>query len=158
MPEHQIEVANRHDSIIMMHLSKQDAIADPENLAGSRKSHRAIPSGPMDPGHCAWSYSSWAIDKAAPVLRRLLSSGSTPRASVSRMRSTRLYSTVGIDRVMYGSDDIPVRVDAWKYVSFGFAWAYLSPRTRPSTSPLRRPAHVPLRYEQLRAMQPDLHL
>src|SRR4051812_28665732 len=33
MPEHLIEVADRRGLLIMMHLSKQDAIADPENLA-----------------------------------------------------------------------------------------------------------------------------
>src|SRR5262249_30091343 len=33
MPEHQIAVAHRRGLIIMMHVSKRDAIADPENVA-----------------------------------------------------------------------------------------------------------------------------
>jgi glutamate-1-semialdehyde 2,1-aminomutase len=64
-----------------------------------------------------------------------------------------LFTGVGADRVMYGSDDIPVGVLRGKYVAFGRAWAYLS-----ETNHTMSLAHCDdrmtfTRYEQLRAMK-----
>lgn len=153
MPEHQIEVANRHGLIIMMHLSKQDAIADPENLADLENLIERYPRVQWILAHCARSYSSWAIDKAAPVLRRLPQLWFDTSSVCESDAFDALYSTVGIDRVMYGSDDIPVGLMRGKYVSFGFAWAYLSPKNQTLNLAHCDGRLTFTRYEQLRAMQ-----
>jgi glutamate-1-semialdehyde 2,1-aminomutase len=64
-----------------------------------------------------------------------------------------LYTAVGVERVMYGSDDIPVGVLRGKYVSFGFAWAYLSEKNHSLNLSHCESRMTFTRYEQLRAMQ-----
>jgi predicted TIM-barrel fold metal-dependent hydrolase len=153
MPEHLIEVADRRGLIIMMHLSKQDAIADPENLADLEDLTGRYPRVRWILAHCARSYSSWAIERAAPSLRRIPNLWYDTSSVCETDAFDALYSTVGIDRVMYGSDDIPVGVMRGKYVAFGFAWAYLSP-TNQSLNLLHCDGRMTFtRYEQLRAMR-----
>jgi glutamate-1-semialdehyde 2,1-aminomutase len=64
-----------------------------------------------------------------------------------------LYSTVGVERVMYGSDDVPVGVMRGKYVAFGYAWAYLSPTNQSLNLSHCDGRMTFTRYEQLRAMR-----
>src|SRR4051794_152978 len=127
MPERLIEVADRRGLIIMMHLSKQDAIADPENLADLEDLTGRYPRVLWILAHCARSYSCWAIEKAAPRLRSIPNLWYDTSSVCESDAFDALYSTVGIGRVMYGSDDIAVGVLRGKYIAFGFAWAYLSP-------------------------------
>ena len=65
MPEHQIAVAHRRGLLIMMHVSKRDAIADPENVADMLRLCDTYPNAKWILAHCARSYSAWAIDQAA---------------------------------------------------------------------------------------------
>ena len=60
---------------------------------------------------------------------------------------------VGVERVMYGSDDIPVGVLRGKYVSFGRGWAFLSPDNHRLNLTHCDPRMTFTRYEQLRAMR-----
>ncbi|WP_406698971.1 amidohydrolase family protein [Singulisphaera sp. Ch08] len=153
MPEHQIEVANRHGLIIMMHLSKPDAIADPENLADLESLIDRYPRVRWILAHCARSYSCWAIEKAGPVLRRLPQLWFDTSSVCESDAFDALYSTVGIERVMYGSDDIPIGLMRGKYVAFGFAWAFLSPKNQTLNLAHCDGRMTFTRYEQLRAMR-----
>ncbi len=153
MPEHQIKVADRHGLMIMMHLSKQDAIADRENLADLEDLTARYPRVRWILAHCARSYSCWAIEKAAPVLRRIPNLWYDTSSVCESDAFDALYSTVGIERVMYGSDDIPVGVLRGKYVAFGFAWAYMSPANQSLNLQHCDGRMTFTRYEQLRAMR-----
>lgn len=153
LPEHLIEVANRHGLLVMMHLSKQDAIADRENLADLEDLTARYSRVRWILAHCARSYSSWAIERAAPVLRRLPNVWYDTSSVCESDAFDALYSTVGIERVMYGSDDIPVGVLRGKYVAFGFAWAYLSPTNQSLNLEHCDGRMTFTRYEQLRAMR-----
>src|SRR5436305_13792134 len=64
-----------------------------------------------------------------------------------------LYAGVGADRVMYGSDDVPVGVLRGKYVAFGRAWAYLSEANHSLDLSHGDGRMTFTRYEQLRAMR-----
>jgi glutamate-1-semialdehyde 2,1-aminomutase len=153
MPEHLISLADRLGLMIMMHLSKRDAIADPDNLADLQDLTERYPRVRWILAHCARSYSSWAIEKAASVLRRIPNVWYDTSSVCESDAFDALYSTVGIERVMYGSDDIPVGVLRGKYVAFGFAWAYLSPDNQ-SLSLVHCDSRMTFtRYEQLRAMR-----
>jgi glutamate-1-semialdehyde 2,1-aminomutase len=153
MPESLIEVADRRGLIIMMHLSKQDAIADPENLADLVDLTERYPRVQWILAHCARSYSCWAIEKAAPFLRRMPNLWYDTSSVCESDAFDALYSTVGIERVMYGSDDIPVGILKGKYVAFGYAWAYLGPENH-SMSLVHCDGRMTFtRYEQLRAMK-----
>ncbi|MGC3966665.1 MAG: hypothetical protein QM775_04645 [Pirellulales bacterium] len=64
-----------------------------------------------------------------------------------------LLSNVAPNRVMYGSDDVPVGVLRGKYVSFGYAWAYLSEANHAMSLAHCDGRMTFTRYEQLRAMR-----
>lgn len=153
MPEHLIEVADRHGLIIMMHLSKRDAIADPENIDDVVRFSEKYPHAQWILAHCARSYSAWAIEKAARHLRGLPNVWYDTSSVCESDAFEALYSGVGVERVMYGSDDIPVGVLRGKYIAFGFAWAYLSEANHSLNLSHCEPQMTFTRYEQLRAMR-----
>ena len=152
MPEHQIAVADRKGLLIMMHLAKKDAIADRENLDDLVRLCETYPGARWILAHCARSYSSWAIEKAARTLRNLPNIWYDTSSVCESDAMDALYTGVGCDRVMYGSDDIPVGVLRGKYVSFGFAWAYLSESNHSMNLSHCEGRMTFTRYEQLRAM------
>jgi glutamate-1-semialdehyde 2,1-aminomutase len=153
MPEHLIDVAHRRGLIIMMHLSRRDAIADPENIADVLRLSEKYPNAKWILAHCARSYSAWAIEKAAKHLRGLPNVWYDTSSVCESDAFEALYSGVGVERVMYGSDDIPVGVLRGKYIAFGFAWAYLSETNHALNLSHCEPQMTFTRYEQLRAMR-----
>jgi glutamate-1-semialdehyde 2,1-aminomutase len=153
MPEHLIEVADRRGLIIMMHLAKRDAVADQENIDDLVRLSAKYPRAKWILAHCARSYSAWAIEKAAKHICELPNIWYDTSSVCESDAFDALYSNVGIERVMYGSDDVPVGVLRGKYVAFGNAWAYLS-ETNHSLNLSHCDGRMTFtRYEQLRAMR-----
>lgn len=152
MPEHQIAVADRLGLIIMMHLSKRDAVADPENVENLLRLSERYPNAKWILAHCARSYSSWAIEASAAKLRGLPNIWYDTSTVCDSDALDALYTGVGVDRIMYGSDDMigPMR---GKYITFGRAWAYLSPENHSMSLAHCDGRMTFTRYEQLRAMQ-----
>jgi predicted TIM-barrel fold metal-dependent hydrolase len=152
LPEHQIAVADRLGLIVMMHLSKRDAIADPENIEDLRRLSGQYPGVKWILAHCARSYSPWAIEAAAAGIRDLPNLWYDTSTVCESDALDALYTGVGLERIMYGSDDMigPMR---GKYVAFGRAWAYLSPANHAMSLAHCDPRMTYTRYEQLRAMK-----
>lgn len=71
LPEPQIAVAHRHKLIIMLHLARRDAIADPANIDDLLRLTSEYPGAKWILAHCARGYSAWAIERAAKSLRGL---------------------------------------------------------------------------------------
>lgn len=153
LPEHQIEIAHEKKLIIMMHLSKKDAVADPDNLKDLQNLCQRYPDVRWILAHCARSYSSWAIEQAAEVLRELPNVWYDTSSVCETDAIASLIKSVGPERVMYGSDDIPVGVLRGKYITFGFGWAYLSPENHSLNLSHCQSEMTFTRYEQLRAMK-----
>ncbi len=153
MPEHQIAVADRLGLIIMMHLSKRDAIADPDNVRDLLRLCEQYPGAKWILAHCARSYSAWAIESAAKALRGLPNVWYDTSSVCESDAMEALYVGVGDDRVMYGSDDIPIGMLRGKYVAFGRAWAYLSECNHSLNLTHCDGRMTFTRYEQLRAMR-----
>lgn len=153
LPEHLIEVAGRRGLIIMMHISKRDAIADPDNIADVVRLTQKYPKSKWILAHCARSYSTWAIEKAAKHLRGLPNVWYDTSSVCESDAIEALYNSVGIEPVMYGSDDIPVGVLRGKYIAFGYAWAYLSETNHSLGLSHCNSQMTYTRYEQLRAMK-----
>lgn len=153
LPEHQIAVADRRRLIVMLHLAKRNGAADPQNLADLERLSADYPHVRWVLAHCARSYLPEVIARAAPRLRRLPSvwcdTSSVCEAEVIRI----LLESLGPDRVMYGSDDVPVGVLRGKYVTFGRAWAFLSEKNHSLNLTHCDPRMTFVRYEQLRAMR-----
>ena len=153
MPEHQIEIAHERGLIIMMHLSKTDGVADPDNLRDLQQLCRRYPNVRWILAHCARSYSTWAIERAASVLRELPNLWYDTSSVCETDAIATLLKTVPPGRVMYGSDDLPVGVLRGKYISFGFGWAYLGPENHRLNLDHCNAEMTFTRYEQLRAMK-----
>lgn len=152
LPEHQIALADRLGLIVMMHISKRKAISDPDNISEIRRLSEKYPRVRWILAHCARSYSSWAIEKAAASLRGLPNVWYDTSTVCESDALDALYTGVGVDRVMYGSDDMigPVR---GKYIAFGYAWAFLSDTNHSLNLGHCDSRMTYIRYEQLRAMK-----
>ena len=157
MPEHLIEVAHRRRLLIMMHVSKRDAIADPENIADLLDFCDRYPNAKWILAHCARSYSAWALERVAGRLRGLNNVWYDVSSVCESDAMVALMDGVGPERVMYGSDDIPVGVLRGKYIAFGYAWAYLSESNHQLGLTHCDPRMTFTRYEQLRAMRRAAH-
>jgi glutamate-1-semialdehyde 2,1-aminomutase len=153
LPEHQIEVADRHGLLIMLHLAKRDGIADPENIEDLTHLTAKYPRAKWILAHCARSYSTWAIEQAAAGLRGLANVWYETSSVCESDAIEALLAGVGVDRVMYGSDDVPVGVARGKYITFGRAWAFLSENNHSLNLSHCDPRMTFVRYEQLRAMR-----
>lgn len=153
MPEHLIQVADRRGLIIMMHVSKRDAIADEDNLRDLLDLCNRYPRAKWILAHCARSYSNWALERAASQLRGLPNVWYDTSSVCETDAMDALYQAVGCERVMYASDDIPVGVLRGKYIAFGYAWAYLSETNHGMNLSHCDGRMTFTRYEQLRAMR-----
>ncbi|MBT3902814.1 MAG: amidohydrolase family protein [Pelagibacteraceae bacterium] len=152
LPEHQIAIANEKGLIIMMHLSKKDGVADDENINDLIFLSEKYPSTKWILAHCARSYSAWGIEKAAKKLRNLKNIWYDCSTVCESDALNALYTGVGVDRVMYGSDDMigPMR---GKYISFGMAWSNINEHNHSLKLDHCDHRMTFIRYEQLRAMK-----
>jgi glutamate-1-semialdehyde 2,1-aminomutase len=152
LPERQIALADRLGLLVMMHLSKRLAVSDPDNIAELRRLSEKYPNVKWVLAHCARSYSAWAIEKAAASLRGLPNIWYDTSTVCEADALDALYTGVGVDRVMYGGDDMigPTR---GKYIAFGYAWAFLSPENNTLSLGHCDGRMTYIRYEQLRAMK-----
>jgi glutamate-1-semialdehyde 2,1-aminomutase len=153
MPEHLVALADKRGLLIMMHLSRPQACADEYNIKDLLDLCHKYPNAKWCLAHNARSYSSWAIEKAAKHLRGLPNVWYDTSSVCESDSFDALYSGVGVERVMYGSDDIPIGILRGKYIAFGFAWCYLSPTNNSFDLSACEPQMAFTRYEQLRAMK-----
>lgn len=153
LPEHQLEVADRHGLLVMMHLSRPEGIADAVNLDDLERLTGDYPNVEWILAHCARSYSSWMIERAGDRLRDMPNTWFDTSSVCESDAIEALLATVGVERVMYGSDDVPVGVLRGKYIAFGYGWAYLSEDNHGLNLSHCDPRMTFTRYEQLRAMK-----
>ncbi|MBX3436221.1 MAG: amidohydrolase family protein [Planctomycetaceae bacterium] len=157
LPEHQIAVADRFGLLIMMHLSRPDGIGDAQNLDDLERLTEKYPRARWILAHCARSYSSWPIERAGQRLRALPNTWFDTSSVCETDAIAALLRCVGVERVMYGSDDVPVGILRGKYVSFGYGWAYLSEQNHKLNLSHCDSRMTFTRYEQLRAMRRAAH-
>lgn len=152
LPETQIALADELGLIIMMHLSKRDAVADAGNIRDLLRLTARYPNAKWILAHCARSYSAWAIEAAAATLRDIPNIWYDTSTVCEADALDALYTGVGVERVMYGSDDLigPMR---GKYIAFGRAWSLLHPDNHGLSLGHCTPDMTFIRYEQLRAMK-----
>lgn len=153
LPEHQIALADRLGLVIMLHLSRPDGIGDSQNLDDLERLTDRYPGARWILAHCARSYSSWPIKRAGRRLRDLPRTWFDTSSVCESDAIAALLETVGVERVMYGSDDVPVGILRGKYIAFGHGWAYLSEHNHQFDLSHCDPRMTFTRYEQLRAMR-----
>ena len=153
LPDWQTALADRHGLIVMLHLARRAAIADPENIADLERLAARHPNVKWILAHCARSYSAWPIERVAGRLRGLPNVWFDTSSVCESDAIEALLAAVGPHRVMYGSDDLPVGVLRGKYIAFGYAWAYLSPDNQSLDLSHCNGQMTFTRYEELRAMR-----
>ena len=153
MPEHQLAVANRYGLYIGLHLSKKKAIADPENLDDLERLTEKYPRVRWVLYHCARSYSAWAMEKAAPRLRRLHNIWVESSSVCETDAFDALFSNIELSQLMYGTDDFPVGITRGKYVTWGYGWEGMTAHNQTFSTPHCDGRLTFTRYEMLRAMR-----
>jgi glutamate-1-semialdehyde 2,1-aminomutase len=153
LPENQIELANKHNLIVMLHLSKQRAIADPENIEDLECLCEKYPNVKWILAHCARCYFAGAIDKVAKRLRNLSNVWFDTSSVCESDAIEALIAGVGPERVMYGSDDLPVGITRGKFITFGCSWANMCESNHSFDLSHCDGRMTFVRYEQLRAMR-----
>jgi predicted TIM-barrel fold metal-dependent hydrolase len=153
LPVEQIEVAHQHGLIVMLHLARRDAIADQTNIDDLLRLTSEYGHAKWILAHCGRSYSAWAIERAAGQLRGLPNVWYDTSSVCESDAIGALMAGVGPERVMYGSDDLPIGAARGKYLTFGYAWAFLSETNHSLNLSHCDPQMTFVRYEQLRAMR-----
>ena len=153
LPERQLRVADRRGLVVMLHLAKRNGIADPQNVDDLARLCDAYPRVRWILAHCARAYSDWPLREAGPRLRALTNVWCDTSSVCESDAHQALLEAIGPERVMYGSDDLPVGALRGKYIAFGRAWAYLSETNHSLSLAHCDPRMTFTRYEQLRAMR-----
>lgn len=154
LPEPQIAVADRFGLMIMLHMAKSRAIADPENLADLERLTTKYPRVQWVLAHCARSYYDRPLLEAAERLERMDNLWYEISSVCDSDAMDALLSVAGPDRVMYGSDDLTVGVTRGKYITFGVAWTELNERNSGELNLSHCDGRLTfVRYESLRAFR-----
>lgn len=153
LPEAQIAVADRFGLMIMLHMAKRRAIADPENLADLERLTAKYPRVQWVLAHCARSYYDRPLLMAADRLKRMANLWYEISSVCDSDAMDVLLSIGGPDRVMYGSDDVPVGITRGKYITFAYAWAELNQRNCSFNLSHCDGRMTFVRYESLRAFR-----
>jgi glutamate-1-semialdehyde 2,1-aminomutase len=153
LSEAQIEVADRYHLMVMLHLSKRQAIGDPENLEDLERLTAKYPHVQWVLAHCARSYYDRPLMRAASRLRTIPNLWYEISSVCDTDAMATLLDIAGPSRVMYGSDDLPIGILRGKYMTFGHAWAYLTENNHQFNLSHCDPRMTFTRYEGLRAFQ-----
>jgi glutamate-1-semialdehyde 2,1-aminomutase len=153
MPEHILEAGNRYGLIVGLHLSKQDAIADPENLDDLERLSAKFPRLRWCLFHCARSYSDWPIVKAAPRLRNIPNVWYDTSSVCETDAFDALFHVAPRSRISYGSDDLAVGVSRGKYIAYGRAWVTMTESNQTFNTDHCDGRMTFTRYEMLRGMR-----
>lgn len=104
LPPHQLDAADRHGWIVMLHVPRDERLRDPVNLAQILEIERRWPRAQMVLAHVGRAYCNEDVGQAFEVLRpaeRLLFDIS---ANSNDWVFERLLRAVGPKRVLFGSD------------------------------------------------------
>ncbi|MFA5865800.1 MAG: amidohydrolase family protein [Phycisphaerae bacterium] len=153
LPEEQIEIADQLHLMVMLHLSKRKAIADPDNLNDLERLATKYPHVQWVLAHCARSYYDRPLIQAANRLRAIPNLWYEISSVCDADAMAELLSIGGPDRVMYGSDDIPVGILRGKYITFGHGWAGMTDTNHQFDLSHCDPRMTFTRYESLRAFR-----
>ena len=153
LPEYQIEAANSLGMIIVLHLSKQLAIGDPDNLNDLDRLANKFPNVKWILAHCARSYYDGPLLKARDRLINIPNLWYDTSSVCDSDAMAVLLSIAGLERVMYGSDDAPVGITRGKYITFGHSWTELNHTHQSLDLPHCNGRMTFVRYESLRSLR-----
>ena len=104
LPRAQLEIASRHQWIVMLHLPRSRRLGDPLNLAQLVEIERTYPGVQLIVAHLGRAYCPEDLGDALAVLRNTDRLAFDFSANTNARVMTELLRTMGASRVMFGSD------------------------------------------------------
>jgi len=150
LPEEQVEMAHDKGLLITMHLAKERALSDPENIEDLRRLSARYPRARWIMAHCGRCFAPWAAEGSFEQIKDLPNVWYDISAVCAAEVMDLLLATVPSDRVLYASD-APAGWQRAKYVWWGYAWQWMKEGALPTAHADGRATFV--LYEQLRALK-----
>ena len=104
LPEGAWELANQKGLVITLHLTKPDAIADPDNIRYIRTMAKRYPNAILILAHAARSYADWPAVEAAQYIADLDNVWVDLSAIFVSPPAFQLIRKLGVSRIMWGTD------------------------------------------------------
>jgi len=153
LPEELIEVANEYGLIVILHMSKSRAAADPQNLADLTRFNRQYPRVKWQLAHCARCFIPSFLEESIDQLTELENIWYDTSAVCESDVFDVLFSRGARERIQFGTDNLPAGVDRGKYIAFGYAWATLTETNHRFNLSHCNPNPTWVIYEELRALR-----
>lgn len=125
LPESAWAVANRRKMVITLHMVRDHALADPENLNYIRAMAKKYPDAVLILAHCARSFASWTAVESVACVADLDNVWFDFSAVCESPAMLQILKKAGVKRCMWGSD-YPVCRGRGKCISLAdsFYWIY----------------------------------
>lgn len=124
LPAHILEVADDRALLITLHMGKEKALADPENVEDLQQLSARYPRIRWILAHCARCFAPWAAEQSFEQIKDLPNMWYDISAVCSAEVMDMLLATAPADRIMYASDASAGWQRA-KYIWWGHAWHWL---------------------------------
>lgn len=125
LPESAWEVASKHRMCITLHMVKDKALADPDNLSYIREMAKRYPDATLILAHAARAFASWTAVESVEKIADLENVWYDFSAVCESPAMLQILKKVGISRCLWGSD-YPVCRGRGKVISLAdsFYWIY----------------------------------
>lgn len=125
LPEHVWELANERKLCLTIHLVKDKALADEENLNYICRMANRYPDAILILAHAARSFASWTGIESVEKVAHLENVWFDFSAVCESPAMFQILKKVGVSRCMWGSD-YPITLERGKVISLGngFYWLY----------------------------------
>jgi len=154
LPEHYWQVAHERQLIIVLHLGRHRALADPINQRQIRDLAERFPHVRLQLAHCGRCFTPEIAEAGLPTVADLPNVHVDTSAVCETEVFHILLDTWPRERILFGTDNSLAGLTRGKYVAFGRGWYGIQEY---NTAAFRAP-HVPCRptfvaYENLRAIR-----
>lgn len=153
LPEELIEVANGRGLMVMLHMAKARASADPQNLADLTRLNKQYPRVKWQLAHCARCFIPSLLEESIDQLAELENMWYDTSAVCESDVFDVLFSHGPRERILFGTDNLPSGVDRGKYIAFGYAWQVLKEDNHSFDLSHCNPNPTWVTYEELRGLR-----
>ena len=154
LPEHYWKIANERELIVLLHLGRHRALADPVNQRQIRELAERHPRVRVQLAHCGRCFTPQIAEAGLPAVADL----PNVHVDTSAVCETEVFHILldvwPRERILFGTDNAIAGLTRGKYVAFGRGWYGIH---ESNTAAFQAP-HVPYRptfvaYENLRAVR-----
>ncbi len=153
LPEAQVALAHELRLLIVLHLSAREGAADPRNLHDLRSLAADYPEARFQLAHCARAFNAVFLARAVDELERIPGLFYDVAAVCESDVFDILFRNVAAERILYGSDHMPVHIAGGTYAAFGEGWQFIPAVAGGNSLSYCNAEAIPTVYEQLRAMR-----